>query len=315
MNTLSEFEYLLTKAQDRHFQETRNKVEKIYTKFLEKGDSSQHDHRDATSVGLRQFGYTPEGGNMHLDKYEPGTERVTTFKKYTLGLILPEELIDDMAKNKRVRDDKVKLLKTFSKDAAESATWTIETICTQFLTNATSTTATSTWPGAGRDSIALAGTHVTQRGNVTWVNLMNGSTLNPVALAEAVTMLENQPDETGKPQGPITEVIVIHSRYWTWRAAEMQKSEGQLDTANNNPNLIKVRNVKFRFIENPHLSETFKGFMVLAGGKHGLRYFMKQEPRSSKQTDVYTGNRIWRVMFRFAIDFFSARGVVYNPGL
>lgn len=314
MNTTMEFEYLLTKAQDLHFKEGLQNVEEIYSKLFKKGDSSNHDYRDATSVGIGKPGYTNQGGMMHLDQYTPGTERVTSFKKFTLGLVVPEELMDDMASNKRVREDKVGLFKSFAKDGAEGFVWLNETICTQFQTLATSTTATNTWPGAGRDSVALAGTHTTARGSVTWINNMTASTLNPVAIAEAITILESQPDETGRPQSGVKEITIQHGRYWTWRAAEIDKSTGQLDTANNNPNLLKTRNIKIKFQENPHLSESDKSWLVFAG-HHKMTYFEKQKPTHSKLTDVYTGNRIFRIMSRFGIDFFSARGVVYNAGL
>lgn len=314
MNVTQEFEYLLTKVQDLHFKEGLENCEEVYSKLFKKGEAKNHDYRDATSVGIGKLGYTNQGGMMHLDQYKPGTERVTKFKKYTLGIVVPEELFDDMATNSRVREDKMPLFKAFAKDGADGAVWTNETICTQFQTLATSTTATNTWPGAGRDSIALAGTHTTAKNATTWINLMSGATLNPVSIAEAISMLENQPDETGRPQSGIKEITVIHSRYWTWRAAEIDKTAGQLDTANNNPNLLKTRNFKIKFVENPYLSNTDKSWLVISGN-HRLTYFEKQKPRLTKMTDTYTGNRIFRIMERFGIDFFSARGVVYNPGL
>lgn len=314
MNVVQEFEYLLTKAQDVHFQEGLKDVEEIYSKVFQKGDSSQHDYRDATSVGLTKLGYTNPGGMMHLDQYTPGTERVTKFHKFTLGIVVPEELMDDMAKNRRVREDKVKIFSSFAKDGSRAAVWTNETIASQFQTLATSTTATTTWPGAGRDSVALAGTHTTTRNAVTWINNMTAATPNPVSIAEAITILEAQPDETGRPQGGITDITIMTGRYWQWRLAEIDATDKQVDTANNNVNLLKARKIGIKYVMNPYLAESDKSWLVFAG-HHKMTYFEKQKPTLSKQTDVYTGNRIFRIMERFGIDFFSARGVVYNAGL
>lgn len=313
MNTLAEFEYLLTKAQDRHFQEGYKDPDSAYTRFTKVGDSSNYDYRDATSAGLGRMGYTAETGMMHIDEYKPGLERVSTFKKYTIGLVLPEELITEMARNKRVRQDKVKIFSNFSKDAGESAMWTKETICTDFQTKATSTTADSQWPGAGRDSIALAGTHTTLKGAVSWLNLQPAQPLSAVAIAEGITMLSNQPNEVGRPQGAVKDVTIVIGRYWEWRIGEILKTEKQLDTANNNINILSARGNNVKVVVNPYLSETDTSWLLLAG-HHELTRFEKQEPTLSKQTDVYTGNRIWRYMMRFGIDFLSAHGVVYCAG-
>jgi len=313
MNSLAEFEYLLTKAQDRHFQEGYKDPEACYTKITKKGDSSNHDYRDATSGGLGRMGYTPETGMMHIDEYVAGTERVATFKKYTIGLVMPEELLTDMASNKRTRQDNVKLFSNFSRDAGESANWTKETICTDFQTKATSTTADTQWPGAGRDAIALAGTHSTLKGAVSWVNVQTAQPLSAVAIAEGITMLSNQPNDVGRPQGGIKDVTLVVGRYWEWRALEILGTDKQVDTANNNVNLLKTGRSNVKLVVNPYLSETDTSWLLLAG-HHQLTRFEKQEPTLSKQTDTYSGSRIFRVMMRFGINFFSARGVVYCAG-
>lgn len=313
LQTVSKFESLLFKTQDRHFQEKRDSLEDIYTKFTKAGDASQADYRSVTSVGIGMMGLTAQGGMMHLDEYEMGKEWVVSYKKFSTGMLISEEAIDDMKTNKRAREDKVKLLQTFASDAAEAAQWTCETQCTDFLIRGTSTAVTATWPGVFRDGLALfSAAHVTQKGGYQWSNLQAGGPPTQLSIQEAVTMLSNIPDETGRPQASVGGVAIVYGRFNEWRMDEILGTEFAVDVDTNNINPLK--NKKITKILDPYLPPTYPGYMVIDTKWHELQHFMKKKVTLNTDVDAMTGNRIHRAIMRFARSADSAKGIVLNPG-
>jgi hypothetical protein len=317
MNTLEQFQAFLYKAQNKAFEETRDKFEKVYTQYTRPGNTSKADYRSVTASRLGPMGYTNQGGQVHKDEYAPGTERVLKFKKFTIAVITPEELMEDMYDGGRVDEDKVELFKNMTKDFADSATWTCEIIASDFQLRGTSTTATNTWPGAGRDALALFSTsHVTSKGTpVTWSNSQTSAPMNQLTLMEGVTMLENIPDETGRPLGAVRRIGIVHGRYWSWRVPELIKSVQQPDTANNNPNALNLRKIEYVPILNPYLGASETSWMLLDLDNHQLLFFTKKKPTYSKDVDVYTGNQINKCVTRIAIDFDSAKSALKNAGV
>ena len=316
MNTLDQFAAFLQRAQDVAFEETRDDAPVCYTQYTKPGKTSKADYRSMTGVKLGPLGFTNIGGQTHKDEYAQGTELVIKYKKFTIAVVTPEELVDDMYSGNRVDDDKVELFLDIPKDMAESATWSYEIICSAFQQLGTSTTATNTWQGAGRDGLALFSTsHVTTKGTpVTWSNRQTVGPMNQLLLMEGVTMLEAIPNEQGRPLGSVREVGIVHGRYWEWRVPELVKSLGQPDTPNNNPNAMHLRNVKWVPILNPYLAATDATWMILDLGTEGhkLLHLMKKKATFSSDVDVYTGNQINRCMTRFAIAFDSAKGAMSN---
>ena len=314
IHTLQKFEALLYATQDKHFQEKRNAAEKVYDKYTKAGPTENADYRSVTSVGLTQMTYTPQSGNVVFDEYEMGPERITTYKKFSTGIIVTEETIDDMRTNKRVFDDKVKLFTAFNTHAAEAATWTIEVLCTDFFTKGTSATATATWVGPGRDALALfSASHVTQKGAVTWSNYQTGAAMTQLAVQEGITMLSNVPTEEGRPQGTVGEVILMYGRFNEWRVDEILGTQKQLDSNYNNINPLGKR--KITPVLNPYFSNTFTGWALIDKANHELLHFMKQDCTISRDIHPLNGNRIQRAVMRFARDFDSAKGVLLNPGV
>lgn len=319
MNTLSQFDAWLTRTQNVHFQEKRDALDTVYDKYTSEGDTSEADYRSVTSAGLSQMGYTPEGGANHRDVYQPGSERVTKFKKFTNSLVWPEELIEDMYNNGRVKKDKVKLFMSAADDFLESADWTRETITADFILRGNSSTATNTWPGTFRDGLALASTsHVTIKGTpVTWSNLQTAAAMSQLALLEGLKMLADVPTEEGRPQGSVGNVKLVYGRFNMFRVMELLGTDKQPDTFNNNLNPLakKIEGIgKITPVLNPYLGSTFSGWALIRENPK-LNRFEKKKPTISKDTDINTGNRIQRCVMRYAIDADSAKDIVLNAGV
>jgi hypothetical protein len=318
MMTLDQFQAFLYKTQNRAFEEKRDKYETVYDKITKKGDSSKADYRDVTGIKLGPLSATNYGGVAYTDEYAAGTERVTKFKKFTIMVVTPEELDTDMYDSGRIDVDKVKFFANMTQDFAESAIWSMEIVTTDLQLRGKSTTATYTWPGAGRDGLALfSASHVTAKGTpVTWSNLQNSAPMSALTLMDGVTMMENIPDETGRPQGVVRRIGIEHGRYWEWRIPELLKSVMQPDTLNlQTVNALLQRKIEWVPILNPYLGASETSWVVKDLDNHESTRFEKQKPTYSKEIDIYTGNRINKCVMRYAIDFFSAKGQVRNDGV
>src|SRR3990167_6247391 len=92
MNNLTEFDALLTRAQNLAFEQKRAALDTIYDRFTRPGDVTEEDYRSVDTAGFGLAGYTPEGGNNHSDTYTVGNEIVVKYKKYTISLTSGEEI-------------------------------------------------------------------------------------------------------------------------------------------------------------------------------------------------------------------------------
>jgi hypothetical protein len=220
-----------------------------------------------------------------------------------------------MQKAGRVRKDKAKIMDNLNGQLVESAQWTMETICALFLTSATSTTATTLWPGSGIDSVALASaSHTTLKAPTsTYSNLTTSAAMSPLVLQEMITLLSSAPTDEGRPQGDVGELLLIHGRYWDWRVKEIFGTEKQVDSANNNVNTINL-GPKITPVCVPYLGDSFKGFALVAKKSHSLTRFEAKKPTLKQDIDIATGAYIQRSMFRFGIDHLSPRSFAFNAG-
>lgn len=320
MMTLDQFTNFIYSTQDLAFEEKRDKVPRVYSKYTRSVDDENADHRSVTGVKLGPAAYTPFGGQSHLDEYAPGTTLVVKPKKLTISVITPHELETDMYANGRIDDDKVKFFSNMGRDMNDSHEWAWELLNTDFQLRGTSTTATSFWQGAGRDGLALFSTsHVTTKGTpVTWSNSQTSGPMNALALMEGATMLENIPDETGRPQGSIGRIGIVHGRYWSWRIPELLKAVRQPDTMNyGTPNALNERYdpVEWVPIQNPYLGSTETSWMLINLDKNDLCFWMKEKPTIRRDTEPRTGNKIVVYYSRVATFFESAKCALLNAGV
>lgn len=322
MNTLSQFDAWLRDTQNLAFQQKRDELETKYDQYTREGDAEEADYRSVDFAGLGQMGYTPEGGANHRDTYEPGDELVIPFKKYTLSVILPEELIEDMKSNSRVKKEKQKVFARITSDLMESASWTREVITADFVLRGNSTTATNSWLGTWRDGLALASTsHVTYKGvPVTWSNLQTGSAMTQQAILDGLSLLAAIPTEEGRPQGATGDVILMYGRSQQFRVREILGTDKEVGTANNTKNVLADKKASEDFgriipLMNPYLGNSFNGWALIDKKNHKLLRFEKKAPTLSYDVDINTGNRVNRCVQRYAIGADSAKGFVLNPGV
>jgi hypothetical protein len=321
-NSLAQFSNLLTKVVDKGFRDTKAQIATYIDKYTKEGDTSQgQDYRSTTAVGLGQWAYTSEFGQFHRDSFEPGQERTSTWVKYTNGVTVSEELLLYMARNSRVREDKIKMFQDINQEFKDTWAWTKEVIGTLFQTSGTSTTATTAWPGAGRDSLALfSASHTTLKAPVvTCSNIQGAQSLTQLAIQEIITILRNIKNDEGRPQRGVGKILIQVGPYWEWRMPEIMGTAKQVDTANNNINVLTdqgkaAQRTKVEFIVNDYLAADDTSWMVLDENYHQLMRFEALEPMFSKEKDIATGASIFKSTAIFGIDHLSWRGVARCAG-
>lgn len=321
-NDVAQFTYLLKRVQELNFYDTRTDLPSAYSEFTKEGPTDQGaDYRSSTSVGLGQWGQTSEFGQFHKDAYEPGQERVSNWYKITNGVLVSDLLLLYAARNQRVKDDKAGMFKDINKQFKDTYHWTVESICTLFQTAARTTTASGFWPGTGRDLLALASaSHTSIKSPVVTNNNAQGAMpLSELAIAEAISMMRNMVDDAGRPQGFITEVLVVVGPYWQHRMAQIDSAEKQLDVMNNNPNVLKAGKKQYRttidYMINPYLANNDTSWMVIDKKYHRLMFFESLAPQlDTKEKDVSTGATIFKAMAIVGIDHLSYRGYVQSAG-
>lgn len=315
-NQVAQFGYLLSRVQEVNFYDTKGQYEEVFSSYTKDGPTDQGaDYRSATTVGLAPWQFTTEMGGFHKDAYEPGQERVSRWVKFTNGVVVSFELMTYMMRNKRVRDDKTNMLSDVNQQFRDTWSWTEEIICAQFQTSGTSTTATNLWPGAGRDGLALfSASHTSIKTPVVnCTNLQGAQPLTQLAMQEMVTILRNIVDDTGRPQPGIGKVTFVVGPWWEWRMPEIMGTDKQVDTANNNTNVLtgggKAANrTKVDYIVNRYLSQTDTSWMAVDEKGHRLMRFEALEPLFESEKDIQTGARIFKATSLFGIDFLSFRG-------
>lgn len=324
-NQLAQFSYLLSKVQDKNFRDTKTQLPDICGSFTKQGDTTRgQDYRSATTVGLGPFQQTAEFGQFKKDQFEPGQERVSSWYKYTNGVVISEELLWYMANNKRVYEDKVKMFEGINQEFKDTWQWTKEVVCTLFQTAGTSTAQNGAFNGTGRDGLSLfSASHTSiKQPVVTITNLQGSQPMSQLAIQEGVTMLRNMVNDEGRPQPPVTDVLISAGKWWEWRLQEIFGTEKQLDTFNNNINPLVTNGEdknavkrRYRYVINDYLAATDTSWMIMDGKNHPLYQFEFLEPTFQKEKDISTGAMIFKCTTIHGIDFLSFRNIVRCAGV
>lgn len=313
-NVLGEFEYALTKVQDLHWEVTSKKIDPKFRKMLHKGDTSEADFRNATTIGLGQHLLVGEGGKVPYDTFVKGRERVTTWKNFMLGYRATKNLVRDMKESGRVRKDTMKMFAGLQKRLRKSANWTEETIGANMLLKADIATRDDLWPGVGGDGKPLAAAnHQNKKGVVkTMSNRQTSATLSDIVLAELVSMLHKILDEAGMPSGAPDKIDVWLPIYWEWRKIEIMRSEKRLDANISNVNVIAEEKGRFNWMINEYFGPDTMSFAVTDPDEHMLEYYEKQEPEFDSDRDFQTKGLLFSSDFRFSIDHQDWRWAAFN---
>jgi hypothetical protein len=315
IDTLEKVRYILTKLNDRIYENVGTNAVRTFTKFMEKGDTSGPDYRSASIVGFGQHFQKGEIGPIRYDSLLAGRERVTLWKDYALGWRASDRLMRDAAKDNRTRREKLSTLLSFTKRARTSAEWTMEYIAAYGIRNADVATGDALWPGAGSDLKALAATdHPISKTGGTASNINAAASLTSTALQDSITLLRRTPDDTGRRGGySPTRFILVVGPVNEWKAETILNTMQVQGSANNDSDPLNKYKKRIELVIMDELND-WDGWALFDADNRPLQYFIGLEPTTTNQKDFETSAHLFKSEFEFSVDFHDWRGLVYNSG-
>lgn len=315
VTTKSTLSTLLTTALDKVFTNRGKQLKKIYPRFLnvEKTEKGQVIDYDRAKFGaLAKKG---DGTQLTYDQLDWGTSFQVNMDEFGLAFRITRAAMDDLkGGGYGVDTEKIAALGEITAAFQDSALFTQEDCAAQVIINASSSTATSKWIGAGRDGVALAGTHtLLKNGAGTYSNNMTAAALSYYQLQSAITSLETIPTDEGFLTPLPNRIVLVVGPYNRHRAYELIKSSKKPDTNENTANSLD--DFQIDIVVNPYVGSTFKGFALLDPNRHRCMFYNRQEPVFDSESDFETaGGMKYSVYARWKVAFSSGHGFIYNGG-
>lgn len=311
-DTVSRFAVMLGEALDLAYYTRGKALSLVYPSLLdvEKVEGANRYTYDVAAFGLHV--QNKELTPVTYDNYEQGTKQEDLWEKYGLAWRVSDELLEDLATGSRVKEG-VRILKDVNEKFRDSANQTMEAIAVQPFISGTSTTKTSLWRGAIRDGKALFATNHLTKKNPSKLNsnLMTGASPSSIQLMLAETMFANMLSDEGYYVTRPTSFTIFCGTYWEWRFREILKTDGQLDSNNNNADPLDKK--RYKLVVNPHFGPDFKGWGVLAEG-HKIKFFERQKPRFKEEPDFEVSGKKYKSTFRCSTGVDDYRLAIFNPG-
>lgn len=305
---------VLTTALDDVFTNRGKQLKKIYPSFLTVKSTDKGQWIDYDQAYFGKLSKKGEQENITYDQLEFGNAFTATMDSYASGFRISREAMDDLlGGGYGVDTAKIASLGTITSKFQDAALATQEDLAAQLILNANSTTASAKWIGAGRDGVALAGTHtLLKNGAGTYSNSMTAAALNYYQLQSALTLMETIPTDEGFYTQLPSSVDLIVSPYNRHRAYELVKTAKKPDTNENNASSLSDFNINV--IVNPYLGSTFKGWALRDPNRAKLYFFDRQSPTLEKESDFEVKGMKFSVFMRCKVSFSSGHGFIHNAG-
>lgn len=253
---------------------TYDSLPKIYEKFIEVRPSEYAYEQLVELIGTGLAPQKVQGGPIAFDSITQGTVTTLTNISYGLGLQFTFE---------EKKDNKYSQAIDRTKALANSMNQTRELNSANLINNM----ASASYPGG--DGVALiSASHPTANG--TQSNLISGS-LSEATLEDANTSAWNQTDSRGlRINSRVERLLVPNALYYT--ARRILGSPLQVNTAENNMNVLRSDDLIGDIVRNPYFSSTIQ-WAVQTNVANGLTMFenvanMFDEDRlSSTMVELY----------------------------
>jgi hypothetical protein len=277
-------------------------------KNMDRGESVNY-----RTSGLGQFVQREELEDIEYDQLDFGEKQTIRPKNWARGFMVSEEVTEDVADSKGMGDDSRAKVGTYADVVSQwrrSANWTIENYCADLILNGTSTATDY----VGRDSVALFGTHTTLRTPTTsQSNLATHASLSANTVQTMITNMDTQLDDKGDFANDEGEDYLVVGPTNDFRAYEITRTKGQVDTMNNNVNPLGARTITP--IVWKYLGATHAGYYLLRKGVHSLTWEWRKKPVFGRDGDFDKIAMKFRSRFRGARYFKDWRGIIGDVGV
>lgn len=283
-----------------------------YEQFMHVGDMARGEFVDFEVGGLGKFVERDELEDVDYDELKFGNKLTVRPKNFARAFRVSEEFIEDIA-DAGARDGynigKLGGYVDTVKRWRRSANWTVEQECADILLFGTGTTKFT-----GRDGLALFSASHTTLSNppATQTNIDTGGAMSATRIAAMRKLLDTQLDAKGDFIYDDSGFILLHSPETKDRAYELLKTKGQVDSANNNLNILDQYDITP--VESKYLGASYAGYFLLKKGTHTLNWLWRIRPEFKQEGDFDAVARKYRARFRGVPFFKDYRGIVSNAG-
>lgn len=284
----------------------------VYTEYVNVKTMDRGEDVDYRNAGLGQFVERDELEDIDYDNLEFGEKLTTRPKNFARGFKVSEEVIEDLADSGGEDVSKLGTYADVVRRWRRSAEWTVETECANRLLNGTSTAAAYIL----RDGVAYFGSHTTLKNpTITQSNLATHASINAGQLQTMTTTLNLQLDDRGDYMATSGQNLLVVSETDSFRAYEILKTSGQVDSANNNVNPLSRDN--YKIVVNRYLNQnaaSYSGYFMLREGVHSLTWLWRKKPVFGKEADFDAVALKYRARFRGATKVKDWRGAIGDNG-
>jgi len=253
-------------------------------------------------VLMTGFGAAPvkqEGAGVQYDSASEGYVSRYVFETIALAFALTEEAGED--------DLYGDLGAQMSKALARSMQYTKNVKGANILNNGFTS-------GTGGDGVVLfSASHPLQGGGVYSNMLSTAADLSETSLEDMLIVIGDAVDDRGLPiQLGVKKLILPTELQFT--AQRILKSDGRVDTADNDLNAIKSMNlVSGGFSTNVYLTDPDAWFLT-TDAPEGLKYIERKAISGGIEGDFESGSQRFKKRERYVFGWSNARGAFGSPG-
>lgn len=296
--TTGSFPKALWPGVKKWYGQTYNDYPVEYTELFDtfKSDKSFEEIVGTSGLGLAvQKG---EGQPVTYDSEEQGFVSRAQHVNYGLGFIITEEMMDD--------DQYMLVGERRSKALARSMRQTKEIVAANMYNRAFNTSYVG-----GDGKAMIVSDHPNVSGGTYSNVIATAADLSEASLEQAVIDIEGFTDDRGLLIAVRPKCLII-PRQLAFEAQRILKSELRVNTANNDPNVLRMQGSIPKVVVNHYLTDTDAWF--LRTSVEGLHYFERKADAFAQDNDFDTSNAKFKATGRYSFIWSDARTIYGSPG-
>lgn len=278
--------------------QTYNDYPVEYTELFDTFKSDKAFEEIVGTSGLGLAVVKAEGSAITYDSERQGFISRASHVNYGLGFIITEEMMDD--------DQYMLVGERRSKALARSMRQTKEIVAANVYNRAFNSSYTG---GDGKEMIATD--HPMVAGGTFSNEIATAADLSEAALEQAVIDIEGFTDDRGLLIAVRPRALII-PRQLAFEAQRILKSDGRVNTANNDPNVLKMTGSIPKVVVNHYLTDTDAWF--LRTSEEGLHYFERKADAFAQDNDFDTSNAKFKATGRYSFIWSDPRTIYGSPG-
>ncbi len=273
-----------------------NELPLVFPQLFHVNSSTKQDEKDSSVTGLGMLSQTDENESVSYEDPVEGYKKTYTHLKYTKGIKISEELMED---------DQYNIIKKKPAALGRAARRTAEFQAASVFNNAFSTSY------QGGDAKPLASiSHPRADGGSSQSNASaSGITLTEENLETGRLAARGQLDDKGMKIQVMPNTMLVPMELEK-TANIIIKSTMRSNTADNDFNFYLN---KFKIVAWEYLTSTTAWFLI-DSSQHGVNWFWRIKPEFKEDTGFDTGSFYFKCRERFSYGFSEWRGIWASAG-